>query len=163
MVLYWIVYKSYIFLSILSVVSYTTCPVRSVARHVESTHVRPGVGVAVWFFGRRVIVILIGRSHKLGKIAGGSMGFMVSNCFAKIDVYIIHGIRKVIFAFSYCLFFPSSFEVTPKKTQNVWRRCSSFGRRQWIRYVQGRFRRRRCPKSRLPLHRRKTPSSGRLI
>ena len=39
------------------------------------------------------------------------------------------------------------------------RRCCSCGR-QWLRHVQSRFRRRRCPSCRVPVHRRPSPSSG---
>ena len=42
---------------------------------------------------------------------------------------------------------------------NVWRRRGRFGGGQWVRYVQGRFRRWRRSSRRLPFHRRSTPSS----
>merc|ERR1712203_595159 len=44
--------------------------------------------------------------------------------------------------------------------QDVWRgRCCSC-LRQWLRHVQGRLRRRRCPQGRLPLHCWTSPPPG---
>ena len=46
------------------------------------------------------------------------------------------------------------------KSQNVWRRSCCVGGWQWIRHVQGRFRRWRRSPRRLPLHRRSSPLPG---
>ena len=66
---------------------------------------------------------------------------------------------KSINSQSYILIHPS----LPRRFYSIEneRRSSSFGCGQWIRYVQGRFQRRRCSPRRLPLHRGSPPSPGR--